>query len=65
MPPAANRCTRHLCRDVDERGEDAHLRSLFEGHRARDGAVTEALFLELDLEPVYGAGKLAEDQRLG
>lgn len=54
------------CKEASAGTRDAaHLGSLLEGHGARDGAVAKALLLELHLEPVYGAGKLAEDQRLG
>ena len=42
-----------------------HLGPLLEGHRARDGAIAKALLLKLHFEPLNGAGKLAENQRLG
>lgn len=42
-----------------------HLVSLCGGHAARNEAVVEAMLCQLELEPVQGARKLAEDQCLG
>ena len=42
-----------------------HLVSLCGGHAARNEAVVEAMLCQLELEPVQGSRKLAEDQGLG